>query len=115
MFTVVAKVVGTCLQITCTGFYGVGSEGTSTGRLVRDTIKRFMDCDTDRPSEIVIDFTSVDYIWGDGPGWSVMPWARQLSVTYLVSDRNEEALRELFSSTRLDKFLKITITQVKDA
>ncbi len=115
MITVDAAMIGTCVRITCTGFYGVGSEGNPSGHLVKDAIKRFMDCDGDRPSEVLIDFSGVEYVWGDGPGWSVMPWARQLNVTYLVSDRNEQALRGLFSATNLDKVLKITITRVDAA
>jgi hypothetical protein len=115
MIIVDASVNVAVLRIICSGSYGEGSEGNPSGRLVEDTIRRFMECDADPPNEVVIDFTRVEYVWGDGPGWSVMPWARHVKVTYLASDKNERALRGLFSATNLDKVLNITISRVDDA
>ena len=115
MIIVDAAVDGAVLRLVCSGTYGVGSEGNPSGHVVKDTIKRFMNCDADPPTEVVIDFTRVEYVWGDGPGWSVVPWALHAKVTYLVSDQNEEALTRLFSTTKLYKVLKITISRVDHA
>lgn len=114
MISVDAVVNGTRLWITCSGDWGVGSEGTPSGRLLNETIKRFMKDAVERPSEVVIDFTKVDYLGGDGPGWSLLPYSRYAKVTYLVNDRNEQALRDLFSATNLDKLLNITFSNCGD-
>lgn len=112
MITTEATVNGDCLLITCSGVYGVGSEGTLSGRLVHDAIKPFMDSDAEQPSEFVIDFTGVEYVWGDGPAWSVLPWAAKgVKVTYLASDRTATALRDLFSGTHLDKLINTAVVE----
>jgi hypothetical protein len=65
-------------------------------------------------TEIVIDFTKVDYLWGDGPGWSVIGKAtRGVKITYLAGEQSGRCLQELFAVTHLDQFINVVV--VNDA
>jgi hypothetical protein len=111
MITVDVTGSDTCLRINCAGCYGPRSEGNLlSGRLVQDAIERNLDrCDS-AFTEVVIDFTRVQYGAGDGPIWSVMGAVRRgLNVTYLVSERTREALHCLLSTTHMNQFIDVVV------
>ena len=114
MITVDVSVSKGCLRINCAGCYGPRSEGNlACGRLVQETIQRHLDGTAAPLSEVVIDFTRVDYGAMDGPIWSVMPAVRRgLKVTYLVSERNRGPLRELVSVTHMDRLIGVVDAEV---
>lgn len=113
MITIESTVNEGRLRITCSGVFGVGAEGNLSGRILGDAIKRLMDGEAEPPSEVVIDFTDVEYEWGDGPAWSVLPWAvKGLTVTYLARGRAAMGLQDLFSEARLDRCLSIAVVQI---
>jgi hypothetical protein len=108
MITVDVTVSDGCLRLDCAGLYGPASEGNlACGELVRETIRRYLDGTTEPLSEVVIDFTRVEYGAMDGPIWSVLPAVRRgLKVTYLVGERNREALR-VFAVTMMDRLIGV--------
>ena len=66
------------LEVICSGRYGVGSEGNPSGRLVATSIEGWMADHPDQPvSRVTVDYRKVDYSWGDGPIWSVIPLFRR--------------------------------------
>jgi hypothetical protein len=112
MISIDATVSDGCLRINCAGCYGPRSEGNvASGRLVQEAIRRHLDTADPPLSEVVIDFTRIDYEgMGDGPIWSVLQAVRQrVKVTYLVSDRTREPLQGLLSVTRMNRLIGVTV------
>ena len=109
MITIDVTVSDGCLRINCAGCYGPRSEGNlASGRLVQEAIRRHLDTANPPLSEVVIDFTRVDYCGGDGPVWSVTrAVARGVKVTYVVSDRDRAPLQELLSATGMNRFIGV--------
>lgn len=109
MITVDVTVSDACLRVNCVGCYGPRSEGNlASGRLVQEAIQRHLDGTEPPFAEVVIDFTRVDHGAGDGLIWSVMPAVKRgLKVTYLVGQRTREPLRDLFSVTKMDRFIGV--------
>jgi hypothetical protein len=83
MITIDVTVADACLRINCAGCYGPRSEGNvESGQLVQETIRHHLDTADPPLSEVVIDFTKVDYCGMDGPIWSVLQaWRRGVKVT----------------------------------
>ena len=114
MITAEVAAEGSCLRVHCVGSWEYDSRGTRCGYLLRDTIRRVMSEATTAITEIVIDFTKVNYLGGDGPGWSVLgKTTRGVRITYLAGEQGGQRLQELFAVTRLDQFIKVVV--VNDA
>lgn len=114
MITAEATAEGSCLRVDCAGSWEYDSRGTQCGYLLRDTIQRVMNEATTAITEIVIDFTKVNYLGGDGPGWSVLrKTTGGVKITYLAGEQSGQRLQELFAVTRLDRFINVVV--VNDA
>ena len=114
MITAELAAEGPRLWVRCAGSWEHDLRGTRCGHLLRDTIRRGMGEATTAITEIVIDFTRVDYLGGDGPAWSVLEKAtRGVKVTYLAGERGGQSLRLLFTVTGLDRFIDVVV--VNDA
>jgi hypothetical protein len=112
MITIDVTVSDGCLRINCAGCYGPRSEGNlASGRLVQEAIRHHLDTAEPPLSEVVIDFTKVNYEgMGDGPIWSVLPaWRRGLKVTYLVSQSTREYLEVLLSVTNMNQIIGVVV------
>jgi hypothetical protein len=111
MITIDVTVSGGRLRINCAGCYGPHSEGNlASGRLVQEAIRRHLETAKPPLSEVVIDFTRVDYCGLDGPVWSVTrAVARGVKVTYLISERTREPLQELLSVTKMNRFIGVVV------
>src|SRR4051812_357139 len=110
MITAEAAAEGSYLRIVCAGPWGSDSRGTRCGYLLRDTIRRGLSDATTAITEIVIDFTKVDYGLGDGPGWAVLEWATEgVKVTYLAGERGGRFLQQFFAIVDLDRFINFVI------
>ncbi len=84
----------------------------ASGRLVQDIIRRHLENDESCFSEIIIDFTRVEYGAGDGPIWSVLEAVRRgMKVTYLINEPAGLPLRRLLSATRCDKFIHVVVVE----
>jgi len=89
-----------CLRIACAGPFGVGSEGNPSGHLLKRTLETALDAPDPGINEVVIDFTEVEYEWGDGPAWAVWPaFRRNLKVRYVARGTAGKSLAELFRVT----------------
>ena len=96
------------LTVICAGTFGVGSEGNPSGKLLMEAIDRWMLAHPgDRVEQAVIDFTHVDYTWGDGPVWSLLPFIRNglTKVRLKASSQNWKPLDELIHVTNLPWFV----------
>jgi hypothetical protein len=114
MISAEATIEGSCLRVDRAGFWEYDSGGTRCGYLLRSTIQRGMKEAITAITEIVIDFTRVDYLGGDGAAWSVLgTWTRGVKVTYLAGEQTGQHLQELFAATRLNPFINVVI--VNDA
>jgi hypothetical protein len=110
MITAEATLRGSCLRVDCTGPWEYDSRGTRCGYLLRDAIRRGVDEATTAITEIVIDFTKVDYLGGDGPAWSVLgKTTRGVKITYLVGGPSGQLLRELLAVTHLDQIIDMVV------
>jgi hypothetical protein len=110
MITAEAATAGSCLRVDCAGSWEYDPGGTRCGYLLRDTIRRGISDATTAITEIAIDFTKVNYLGGDGPGWSVLgKWTRGVKVTYLAGERSGQLLRELFAVTHMDMLINVVI------
>ncbi len=112
MITIDVTVSDGCLRINCAGCYGPRSEGNlASGRFVQEAIRRHLDTADPPLSEVVIDFTRIDYEgMGDGPIWSVLQaWRRGVKVTYLVSERTREPLQVLLSVTNMNRIIGVVV------
>ena len=111
MITIDVTLSDGCLRINCAGCYGPRSEGNlASGRLIQEAIRRHLDTADPPLSEVVIDFTRVDYCGMDGPTWSVAEaLRRRLKVTYLVSERNREFLEVLLGVIKMNRFIGVVV------
>jgi hypothetical protein len=42
--------------------------------LIANTIKHFSGIENGIITQITIDFSEIDYSWGDGQAWLIIPW-----------------------------------------
>ncbi len=103
-----SSISSNALRIACAGEYGVGSDGNPSGELVRGVIEQCLQESPSLVSEIIIDFTEVDYEAGDGPVSSVMPAVeRGLRITYIVGKANREPMNALLLASGLSEWIKV--------
>ena len=95
------------LQVKCAGTFGPGTDGDRSGELLTRTIQRWI---ADHPAEtltqIEIDYTGVDYSWGDAPVSSMVGLLNHgVSRFRLVaSSSNCDSLKRLLESCNLPWF-----------
>jgi len=93
---------GHCLFIVCSGEFGIGSEGNPSADLIVETAVQWMDTHPDSSlTHAVIDFTDVDYLWGNGPTSAAVRIGRRgpTSITIKANDANQEPLENLLQKT----------------
>jgi hypothetical protein len=67
--------IDSVLVVKCSGVFGIGSEGNPSGSLLTKSIDEWMLSHPDeRVEELVIDYSDVEYSWGDGPVSSMIPF-----------------------------------------
>jgi hypothetical protein len=84
------------LRVTCCGEHGIGTEGHPSASLVRSSIERWIESHPDQSvTEIEVDYTEVDYVWGDGPVSSLMVFYQKgVSRFRLIAGPNNHASLE---------------------
>jgi hypothetical protein len=96
---------GRHLMVKCSGPFGVGSAGHSSAVLLREAIEEWLRCSVHVPvDELVVDFTDVDYEWGDGPVTSTLPLiAKRLvaRVRFVANANNRRSLQSLVDASGL--------------
>jgi hypothetical protein len=114
MRVVQTRVDGGTLHVLCAGSLAAGSLGVSDCRLLHISIEKALRESLAPWEEVVVDFTSVDYEWGDGPAWAVFPAARRhLKVRYLARDRCCAALMSLFRETGLHRVFSVSVEEIQ--
>jgi len=92
------------LTLRCSGTFGIGSEGNPSGILITESVEGWM---LSHPGEnveqLVVDYTNVEYSWGDGPLSSVIPIIKRgvAKVLLVPSVRNRESLETLVSESNV--------------
>jgi hypothetical protein len=92
------------LRLRCSGIVGIGSESTASMRPVSDAVAGWMRDHPDQAvREIVVDFTAVDYRWGDAPAACFIPFRRHgvRRVRFLAGAGSAQALESLFGALNL--------------
>jgi hypothetical protein len=95
------------LKVRCSGTIGIGSESVSSMRPLANAVAAWLRSHPDQSvREIVVDFTDVEYRWGDAPVSCLLPFIRQGvdRVRFLASGRCASALEGLFAATNMHWF-----------
>ena len=99
---------GSRLWIRLSGEHGFGVENVRSGNLVKEALDAALARHTGTVSEVVVDYSNVTLIGGDGPLWSVRRAIQEkLPVCFIVSGRNYEWLAETLTCTKMDQFIKL--------
>jgi hypothetical protein len=86
------------LEVKCSGEYGVGSDGNPSADLLAKKIALWIADHPDRPVvQIDVDYSEVDYSWGDGPLSSMFPFIAEgvTKIRLIASSQNRESLESL--------------------
>ena len=92
------------LRMKCSGPFGIGSEGNPSGRLLKQSIESWI---TSHPGEHVkqidIDYSDVEYTWGDGPLSSIIPFIQQgvIKIRLIGGSQNWKSLENLVGASGL--------------
>ena len=92
------------LRVTCGGKHGEGSQGQPSAELVRSSIERWIESHPDQSvAQIDVDYTDVDYAWGDGPVSSLVQFYKQgvSKMRIIASRKNLDPLEELVTSCNI--------------
>ncbi|MFM8222660.1 MAG: hypothetical protein ACKOJF_27450 [Planctomycetaceae bacterium] len=95
------------LTVRCMGTVGSGSESTGSMRLVVETLDGWMRENHDQAvREIVVDFSDVDYRWGDAPLACFLPLIRKgvQRVRFLPGPNSASALESLLAAANIPWF-----------
>jgi len=95
------------LSVKCSGVFGIGSGGHPSAMLLNKSIVEWMETHPEvRVEQIDIDFTEVDYTWGDGPVSSMVIFVGKgvSRIHYIASPQNRKPLENLIKLTRLPWF-----------
>jgi hypothetical protein len=93
---------GSQLLIRLSGEYGHGDENLRCGRAVQNALVEALDRHDAAVSSVVIDYSNVNYMGGDGLIWSVSPaFRRRLAVRFVASGETYKRLSELLSATNM--------------
>lgn len=91
------------LKLKCSWVFGIGSKGNPSAAKITKVIEHWI---SDHPETLVtgleLDYTDVDYSWGDGPISSLIPFVVRgiTKVCFVTSSRNYAALESLFEGCR---------------
>jgi hypothetical protein len=105
------------LTLKCSGSFGIGTEGNPSAELLTRTIQHWIaDYPGNPVNEIEIDYTEVDYSWGDGPVSSMVALLGQGVRTFRViaSSSNCDSLKSLLESCNLPWFELLRVDETKD-
>jgi len=86
------------LRVRCSGTVGIGTESVDSMRSLTDAVASWMgQYPDDFVRDIVVDFTDVDYRWGDAPVSCLLPFFRQgiQRVHYVATASSALALETL--------------------
>jgi hypothetical protein len=100
------------LTVRCSGVFGAGSEGNPSTALLRDSIKSWLQEHRGNPlAEIELDLSNVEYVWGDGPVSSMLPFvaAGVSRVRIISSPDNRDALQNLIEESNVPWFELTTV------
>ncbi len=95
------------LRVTCTGEHGVGSEGHPSAILVKSSIDQWIESHPGQSVSLIeVDYTEVDYVFGDGPVSSLMGFYQQgVSRFRLIAGPNNlESLEGLVKGCNIPYF-----------
>ena len=101
------------LSVKCSGVFGIGTDGNPSGRLLSKSIKAWMENHPEsKVEQIYVDFTGVDYTWGNGPVSSLVIFvARGVTrVHYIASHQNRKPLENLI---KLSRFPWLTVGEAE--
>jgi hypothetical protein len=115
-FRIVAtEICGDRLSLTCAGRFGIGSLGNSPGEQLRAAVDEAV-VSAPALTDVTIDFTAVEYEWGDGPLSALVGpvLRRRLRVTYLARDAVRASLEGLFASSGVRQFGELKVTEPED-
>ena len=96
------------LTVRCSGVFGYGSEGNPSGALLVESIEQWMRAHPDqRFEELVVDYTGVEYCWGDAPVWSAMRFISKgvALVRLIAGPQNLKPLQDLVKMSRVPWFV----------
>jgi hypothetical protein len=105
------------LEVKCSGEHGVGSDGASSAHLLTKTVRDWI---ADHPESLVsvieVDYSAVDYSWGDGPVTSMLAlYPLGISKFRLVCDSaNYKAFKSLLESCNMVPFFQLVRRDVTD-
>jgi hypothetical protein len=95
------------LKVRCSGTVATGTGSIDSMRPVSDAVADWIREHPDHAvRELVVDFTDVDYQWGDAPVACLLPFIRQgvQQIRYLSSANSGPALESLLALTHLPWF-----------
>ena len=98
------------LSVKCSGRFGIGSEGNPSAELLKSSIQHWIDA---HPGVLIeqldIDYSKVEYSWGDGPLWSAYPLVRRgvKKIRLIASAQNQAALESLVTESRMPWFVVV--------
>ncbi len=96
-----------CLAVTCSGVFGVGSAGNSSGEAVAAAIENWIGSHPEmRVERLLVDYSDVQYSWGDGVMSSLIRFVKNGvgQISLVGSPENIEAIRSLVASSKLPWF-----------
>ena len=96
------------LSVVCSGPFGIGSEGNSSGELIKGAIEQWVEAHpADQIEQVDLDFRKVEYSWGDGPVSSLVYLFRKgiKQVRFFASEQNQDSLESLVVSSGLPGFV----------
>jgi hypothetical protein len=103
------------LNVTCSGEYGVGSKGQASGAVLTEVLRQWMADHADNSIAVIeIDYTAVDYGWGDGPVSSMTPLVRGAPIRFrLIADAsNCDSLKSLLEACKVPFFELVQRSEV---
>jgi hypothetical protein len=95
------------LSVRCSGVVGIGGQSVASMRCVSDALAEWMGAHSDDSvREIIVDFTDVDYRWGDAPISCMIRFCRRgdRRVHYVASAGSAAALEGLFRMANIPWF-----------
>jgi hypothetical protein len=102
------------LSVRCLGVFGIGTDGNPSGMLLSKSIKAWMETHPEaKVEQIDVDFTEVDYTWGDGPVSCLVIFVAQgvARIHFIPSHQNRKPLENLI---KFSKFPWFTVGEAED-
>jgi hypothetical protein len=103
------------LRMKCSGRFGIGTGGNCSAEALTTTIEQWITDHPEEPvTEVEIDYTKVDYSWGDGPVSSMVPLLRHGVGRFRLigSSSNCDSLQSLLEACNLPWFELLRIDEM---